>query len=178
MVETWLYHYDAETKQQSMDWGITAQPAPKNSESKNPPEKISPRFLGSRRHPPHLLSSKGPNYQSGVLFISAGAVEGNLEGKTLEEVHQGCLVLSRQCAGSLGTCNPEETGLPGFRFLDHPPYSPDLSPSDYHLFPGLKSNWNVTIFIRRGDNCCRRNLVGRKTFRFFFEWLAKFRAKG
>jgi len=22
--------------------------------------------------------------------------------------------------------------------LDHPPYSPDLTPSDYHLFPGLK----------------------------------------
>ena len=26
----------------------------------------------------------------------------------------------------------------GFRFLDHPPYSPDLAPSDYQLFPGLK----------------------------------------
>jgi histone-lysine N-methyltransferase SETMAR len=25
-----------------------------------------------------------------------------------------------------------------FQCLDHPPYSPDLSPSDYHLFPGLK----------------------------------------
>jgi hypothetical protein len=26
----------------------------------------------------------------------------------------------------------------GFQWLDHPPYSPDLAPSDYHLFPGLK----------------------------------------
>jgi len=26
----------------------------------------------------------------------------------------------------------------GFQHLDHPPYSPDLAPSDYHLFPGLK----------------------------------------
>ena len=26
----------------------------------------------------------------------------------------------------------------GFHCLDHPPYSPDLAPSDYHLFPGLK----------------------------------------
>jgi len=26
----------------------------------------------------------------------------------------------------------------GFPYLDHPPYSPDLAPSDYHLFPGLK----------------------------------------
>ena len=26
----------------------------------------------------------------------------------------------------------------GFQCLDLPPYSPDLAPSDYHLFPGLK----------------------------------------
>jgi len=26
----------------------------------------------------------------------------------------------------------------GFQCLDHPPYSPDLAPSDYHLLPGLK----------------------------------------
>jgi len=26
----------------------------------------------------------------------------------------------------------------GFQCLDHPPYSPDPAPSDYHLFPGLK----------------------------------------
>jgi len=26
----------------------------------------------------------------------------------------------------------------GFQCLDHPPYSPDLVPSDYHLFPGLE----------------------------------------
>jgi hypothetical protein len=26
----------------------------------------------------------------------------------------------------------------GFHCLDHSPYSPDLTPSDYHLFPGLK----------------------------------------
>jgi len=28
----------------------------------------------------------------------------------------------------------------GFQCLDHLPYSPDLAPSDYHLFPGVKSN--------------------------------------
>ena len=26
----------------------------------------------------------------------------------------------------------------GFQCLNHPPYSPGLAPSDYHLFPGLK----------------------------------------
>jgi len=36
------------------------------------------------------------------------------EKRRPREGHQGCLVLPRQCPGSPGTCNPEETGLPGF----------------------------------------------------------------
>jgi len=48
-----------------------------------------------------------------VLVISAGAIEGHFEEKTPRKVHQGGLVLARQCPGSPGTCNPEETGLPG-----------------------------------------------------------------
>jgi len=28
----------------------------------------------------------------------------------------------------------------GFQCLDNPTYSPDLAPSDYHLFPGLKKH--------------------------------------
>ena len=64
-------------------------------------------------------------YQYGVLIISAGATEGHFEGKTPREGHQGDLVLARQCPGSPGTCNPEETGVPGL------PVS--LSPT---LFPG------------------------------------------
>jgi len=93
--------------------GIEAHPAPKNS-SAHIHWKISHfDFSGSRKHPPHELSSKGPNYQCRVLLISAGAIEGHFEGKTLREDHKGSLVLSRQCPDSPVTCNPEESGLPG-----------------------------------------------------------------
>ena len=51
--------------------------------------------------------------QRGVLLTSVGAVEGHFEGNTPREVHQGGLVLAPQCPGSPGTCNPQETGLPG-----------------------------------------------------------------
>jgi hypothetical protein len=69
----------------------------------------------------HWLSSKGPNYQRGVLLISAGEIEGYFEGKTPTpwKGHEGNLVIARQCPGSPGTCNPEETGLR---------YSPDMVP--------------------------------------------------
>jgi len=71
-------------------------------------------FLGSRRHPPHRLSSKGPNYQRGVLLISAGAIEEHFKRKTPRLFHQECFVLARQYPSSPGTCNPEQTALPGF----------------------------------------------------------------
>ena len=31
----------------------------------------------------------------------------------------------------------------GFEVMRHPPYSPDLAPSDYHLFPNLEKNTYV-----------------------------------
>jgi len=56
--------------------------------------------------------------------------------KTPREDYQVCLVLAWQCPGSPATC--KKMAYLGFQFLDHPPYSPDLAPTDYHLFRGLK----------------------------------------
>ena len=106
--------------------------------------KILASNFSIKTYPPHWLYFKEPNYQRGVLRISAGAIEGHFGGKTPRKINQGGLGLARQRPGSPGTCNPEETGLPGL--LDHPPYSPYLASSDYHLFPGLKNNWKVAIF--------------------------------
>jgi histone-lysine N-methyltransferase SETMAR len=59
----------------------------------------------------------------------------------------------------------------GFQCLDHPTYSPDLAPSDYHLSPGMKKTIESSpFFFRHTDHFCRGELVGRK--RFCFEWLA------
>ena len=78
-------------RQSNNQWsgGIAAHPDP-NILSVKIRWKISRLdFLGSRRQPPHWLSSKGPNYQRGVLLISAGAIEEHFEGKTPREGHQG-----------------------------------------------------------------------------------------
>ena len=39
----------------------------------------------------------------------------------------------------------------GFQCLDHPPYSPDLAQSDYHLFPGLKKQLKVHNFSSNAE---------------------------
>ena len=54
MDETWLYHYDPDTKQQSMEWRHSGSPRPKKSRvQKSAGKVIVSIFLGSRGHPSH-----------------------------------------------------------------------------------------------------------------------------
>ena len=132
--------YITMTQRQSYNqWsgGVVAHPAPTQ---KFPSAKICWKsscldVLGSKQHPSHWLSSKGPKYQHGVLLISTGAIEGHFQAAW------------RSPRGSCSCTMPPAHRAPatqkklaylGFQCLDHPPYSPDLTPSDYHLFPGLK----------------------------------------
>jgi len=62
----------------------------------------------------------------------------------------------------------------GFQCLDHPPYSPDLAPSDYHLFPGLKNNLKVAIFLpTRRPLLPRRPVWTERFLNFFLSGLQK-----
>ena len=83
---------------------------------------------------------KGPNYQRAVLLISAGAIERHFEGKMPREGHQGGLVLHDNALAHRALATQKKLSYLGFQCLDHPPYSPDLAPLNYHLFPGLKNN--------------------------------------
>ena len=68
----------------------------------------------------------------------------------------------------------------GFQYLDHPLYSPDLAPSDYHLFPGLEKQSKSRHFSSDAEviSAAKTWLDGQTSEFFFFEWLAKVRATG
>ena len=81
-------------------------------------------------------------------------------------------IINARCQLKEGSnvCDPFGLAYLGFQCLDHPPYSPDLTPSDYHLFFELKKKTieRSPFFVRRGSHCCHEDLVGRTTFWFFF----------
>ena len=170
MEETWLYHYDPKTKQQSMEWRHRGSHRPKKIRVQKFTGKVlASIFWGSRRHLPHWLSSKGPNYLRRVLLIAADAIEGHLEGKTPREGHQGSLVLARHCSGSPGTCNPEETGLPGLPVSRLPTLISVSGPVGLPPVPWTEKKIESSpFFILRGGYCCRGDLVGQTTFWIFF----------
>jgi len=102
-----------------------------------------------------------------VLLISAGAIEGHFEGKTPRrgKVTKRVLFLHDNVPGHQALATQKTLAYLGFQYLDHPPYFPDLAPSDYHLFPGLKKQLKGRhFFVRRRGHCCRGDLVGRTTF--------------
>jgi len=54
-------------------------------------------------------------------------------------------VAPRQCAGSRVAPHPQLSGKTSDYVVPHPPYSPDLAPADFFLFPKLK----ITLKGRR-----------------------------
>ena len=67
----------------------------------------------------------------------------------------------------------------GFQCLDHPPYSPDLAPSDYHLYPGLKKRLKGRHFSADAEIIAAAvTWLEGQFFSSFFEYLAKVRATG
>jgi len=65
-----------------------------------------------------------------------------------------------------------------FQFLDHPPYTPYLAPSDYCLFLGLKEQLKGRHFSSDAEVIAAAEtwLKGQLFDFFFLAWLSKVRA--
>jgi len=124
-----------------------AHHAPKNSECKNPLEMFSPRFLGDQDG--ILLIDYLPKgqtinaqYYSSVLVQLKDILKEKRRGKVTKVV----LLLHDNTPAHRPLATQKKLAYLCFQCLDHPPYSPDLAPSDYHLFPGLKKQLKVRHF--------------------------------
>jgi len=84
------------------------------------------------------------------------------------KVTKGVLFLHDNATSQRALATQKKLDYLSFQYLDHPPYSPDLAPSDYHLFSGLKTIENSLFFVLRGSHCCLGDLAGRTNFWIFF----------
>jgi histone-lysine N-methyltransferase SETMAR len=75
-------------------------------------------------------------YYSSLLVQLKNILKEERQGK----VTKGVLFLHDNAPAHRALATQKKLAYLGFQCLDHPPYSPDLAPSDCHLFPGLKNN--------------------------------------
>lgn len=143
--ETWVKHVNCETKLQSMEWGHTSSP--------KKPKKFL-QTLSARK----IMATVFWDRQGVLLidFLERGAtINSDRYCQTLRKLRRA---VQNKRRGKLSskilffhdnarphTANRTAELLDSFKWeiFPHPPYSPDLAPSDFHLFPKMK-NWLAT----------------------------------
>jgi len=166
MDETLLYHYDPETKQQSLEWRHCCSPHPRKFQV----QTSAGKFLTSTFWDEDgiLLIDYLPNgqtinaeYYLSLLVHWKDILKGKCRGKVTKSV----LFLHEDAPAHRALATQKKLAHLDFQCLDHQPYSSDLARSDYHLFPGLKKAIeSLPFFVRRGVYCCHGDLVGWTTF--------------
>jgi histone-lysine N-methyltransferase SETMAR len=64
----------------------------------------------------------------------------------MRKVTKGVLFLHENAPAYRALATQKKLPYLGFQCPDHPPYSPVLAPSDYHLCPGLKKTLKTRYF--------------------------------
>ena len=108
MDETWLCHYNPETKQQSMEWRHSGSHRPKKLRVQKPAGNVLASIFGDLDG--ILLIYYLPKGQTiNAEYYSSLLVQSKdiLREKRCGSFTKRGLVLARQCPGSTGICNPE-----------------------------------------------------------------------
>lgn len=145
--ETWVHYTTPETKEKSRQWRHSNSPKPKKFKQTLSAGKVMASVFWDRK---------------GVLlceFLPTGTtINAARYCETLKKLRRA-IQNRRRGMLTTGVCFHHDNARPhtaratvellaqfGWNILTHPPYSPDLAPSDYHLFPELKSHLGGTHF--------------------------------
>jgi len=91
-----------------------------------------------------------------------------LKEKRCGKVYKGVLFLHDNAPVQRALATQKKLAYLGFQCFDHPPYSPDLAPSDYHLFPGLKKQLKCRHFSSDAEVIAAAELwLDRQSSEFF-----------
>ena len=137
--ETWLYHYDPETKQQSVEWRHSGSSRPKKFQV----QKFTGKVLSSIFWDQDCILlidylPKGQTINAEYYSSLLVQLKDILKEKRRGKVTKGVLFLHDNAPAHQALATQKKLAYVSFQCLDHLPYSPDLAPSDYHLFPELK----------------------------------------
>ncbi|GBP30668.1 Histone-lysine N-methyltransferase SETMAR [Eumeta japonica] len=146
--ETWVRQYEPKSKQESMQW---------TKKGERPPKKFKVQKSASKLMATIFWDSEGvllidylPNgttmngqYYANLLAQAREAVVQKRRGK----LSRGVLFLQDNASVHTARVSRQALKDTGFLEIDHPPYSPDLAPSDYFLFSNLKKELRGRRFV-------------------------------
>lgn len=145
--ETWVPHFDPETKAESMQWKHTDSPPPRKFKVAKSVGKIMTTIFWDSEglllvdFLQHGMTITG-QYYADLLVKLREAIKEKRRGK----ITKGVLLLQDNAPVHKSRVAMEKAKSLGFELLPHPPYSPDLAPSDFYLFPNMKKHLRGRVF--------------------------------
>lgn len=137
--ETWVHHYEPESKQDSMQWHKKGTPPPKKFKVSQSAGKIMATvFWDSEGILLIDYKDKGVSITGQYYASILERLKESIKEKRRGKLTKGVLLLHDNAPVHKSRVALAALHNVGFDILDHPPYSPDLAPSDYYLFPKLK----------------------------------------
>lgn len=137
--ETWVHHYTPESKQASKEWRKKGETAPVKAKSRLSAGKVLATVFFDQRgllHLDFLHEHKTINaaYYCKLLTEVRLAYRRKRRDLPMRKV----ILLHDNARPHTAALTVQKLEQLGWETLEHPPYSPDLSPCDFHVFGPLK----------------------------------------
>ncbi len=139
--EVWVFHHDPESKQESMEWRAKGSAPPLKTRQQKSAGKVMATIFWDTEgvllvdYMPHGRTING-EYFAQVVRNLHDAVRTKRRGKLTARP----LLLIDNAPAHTSAVGQAAIRESGFVQLEHPPYSPDLAPSDYYLFRLMKKD--------------------------------------
>lgn len=137
--ETWVHHYEPESKRRSMQWRHSTSPRPKKFKSQKSAGKIMATVFWDAQGLILVdFLPKGETINSEAYIETLQKLRARIR-RVRPNLEMNKVLLQHDNARPHTSIRTREAITSfGWTTLPHPPYSPDLAPSDYHLFGAMK----------------------------------------
>lgn len=139
--ETWAYVYDPESKQQSMEWHHPDSPRPKKFKKERSSQKVLATVFWDNQGVILVeFLEKGSTINSDIYIATLRKLKEAIRKKRPQKDIHAIQLHHDNARPHTSFATNQVIAKMGWSVIPHPPYSPDLAPSDFYLFGPMKSN--------------------------------------
>lgn len=138
--ETWISYTNAESKQQSMQWRHSSSPKPKKfKQSPYSSRKMMATVFWDEKGVILVdFMERGSTITADVYCETLTKMKRAIQNRRRGKLSSGVILLHDNARPHTAALTKKKIQDFRWELFDHPPYSPDLAPSDYFLFLHLK----------------------------------------
>lgn len=173
--ETWVYHYTPESKMASKEWRRKDEACPVKAKTRLSAGKVLATVFWDYRGVLlidflHERRTVNAAYYCQLLESSKAAYRNRRRGMPIRNV----ILLHDNARPHTAILTRDKLEKMHWEILDHPPYSPDLSPCDFFLFAPMKQSLGGERFENNEDvEEYVRNWLSTRPQTFFEEGMFK-----